>query len=245
SEELARRGVASLRFDKRGVGGSQGTYLTTGFHDETADAGAALAALGGALPSAGLVVTGHSVGATLAMRLAARAKLSGVVLLAGAARRGADVMRAQSAKLAETLNGPSRLLGPALRLRQAIARRRLERSTEDVLRVGGADLPARWFREYMAHDPVDDLRAIRCPVLAITGADDVQVEPSDVGRIGAAIDAPFTGETPTGISHLLRRTCGAPGLASYAAEMRSPPDPGVLARVCDWIEAEARGTDRV
>ncbi len=35
---LAARGVASLRYDKRGVGESGGDYLVTGFDQETSDA---------------------------------------------------------------------------------------------------------------------------------------------------------------------------------------------------------------
>ncbi len=46
--EIATRldavGVSSLRYDKRGVGGSEGDYQSTGFHDNVDDARAALAA---------------------------------------------------------------------------------------------------------------------------------------------------------------------------------------------------------
>ena len=87
-------------------------------------------------------------------------------------------------------------------------------------------------------DPAEDLGAVRCPVLALTGQDDVQVEAADVTRLGEALAGPLTGLTPEGVSHLLRRSCGPPGLASYPQELRSPPDAGVIAAVGDWIEAE-------
>ncbi len=45
AEGLAARGVASLRYDKRGVGESSGEYLTTGFGQEASDASRALSAL--------------------------------------------------------------------------------------------------------------------------------------------------------------------------------------------------------
>ena len=72
---LAAHGVASLRFDKRGVGASGGEYLSAGFQRETADAGAALAALRGSpsIDPERVAIAGHSVGATIAIRLAAAA----------------------------------------------------------------------------------------------------------------------------------------------------------------------------
>ena len=64
---LATCGVASLRYDKRGVGMSGGDYLTASLSDETADAGCALEALRQRPEIAGgVAVIGHSVGATVA-----------------------------------------------------------------------------------------------------------------------------------------------------------------------------------
>ena len=72
---LAAHGVASLRFDKRGVGASGGEYLSAGFNREAADAAAALATLRGSpsIDPKRVAVAGHSVGATIAIRLAAAA----------------------------------------------------------------------------------------------------------------------------------------------------------------------------
>jgi alpha/beta superfamily hydrolase len=107
---LAERGVASLRFDKRGVSESEGDYLTAGFQAETDDAFAAFRALRG-LPGVDterVAVIGLSVGATIAMRIAAAEKgLAGVVLLAGSHRPGTEVMERQSKRIAESLRRPS------------------------------------------------------------------------------------------------------------------------------------------
>ena len=173
ADALAAHGIASLRYDKRGVGESGGEYLTAGFEQETDDARAALEAL----PDERAVV-GHSVGATIAIRLAAEYELAGVVLLCAGLAPGTEVMREQSERIAQTVPRLGRrfFLG-----RQAAARRKLLDSTGDVVRVGTGKLPARWFREYMAYDPEPDLRAIQCPVLAITGTSDLQVDPPASG----------------------------------------------------------------
>jgi pimeloyl-ACP methyl ester carboxylesterase len=229
---LAARGMASLRFDKRGVGESGGEYLTTGFEQETDDARAALEALREAAGTDRLAVIGHSVGATIAIRLAAEYPLAGVVLLAAPARSGTDVMRDQSERIAATVPR----LGRAFFLRrQAAVRRKLQASSGDVARVGFGRLPARWFREYMAYDPVPDISAIQCPVLAITGSSDLQVDPADVGRIGELVSTPFTGESPEGLTHLLRISPDAPSLRTYPKQLKQPTDPALLERVAAWL----------
>src|SRR3954471_2381369 len=71
---FARGGLASLRYDKRGVGESPGDWRRAGLHDNLDDLGAALASLAARpeVDPARLLVAGHSEGALLAAALAAR-----------------------------------------------------------------------------------------------------------------------------------------------------------------------------
>ena len=237
---LLAHGVASLRFDKRGVGRSAGDYLTTGFEQEARDAAAALQALRrvDGIDGERLAVIGHSVGATIAIRLAsATSWLCGAVLLSASIQSGVEVMRWQSERIAASLRGPSRLFARRFLRGQDRTRELLLTSTEDVVRIGRSTHPARWFREYMAYDPSADVSAIRCPVLAITGAQDVQVDPDDVARIGALVAADFSGHTPAAVTHLLRSDPGPPGLATYGAQMKRPVDSEILERVATWTKA--------
>jgi uncharacterized protein len=236
---LADHGVASFRFDKRGVGESGGEYITAGFDRETEDAAAALRELRSTSCVDGerVSIVGHSVGATVAIRLAARYEwIAGVVLLAAAAATGAEVMRIQSDRIAGSLRGVQRLSAGRFLRRQQEVREALLASEGDVLDIGDG-LPARWFREYTAHDPADDLRAIRCPVLAITGGKDLQVEPGDVERIGALVGGPFTGSVPRDLTHVLRTDSGHPSLSTYRRQLRKPVDAALLEQVASWIAA--------
>ena len=233
---LGTRGIASLRFDKRGVGASGGDFLRTDFETETSDAGTALAWLRGRpeVDGARVALIGHSVGATVAVRLASdNEAVAGVVLLAAAARPGEEVMRLQSDRIAASLTGVQRLGARWFLRRQERARRKLLESRDDIVRIGRR-LPARWFREYMRYDPAIDLSTVRCPVLAITGSNDVQVDPGDVDRIGELVLGPFAGLKPEGLTHVFR-THPRAGLSSYSAQLAGPVDSDLLVTIGAWL----------
>ena len=236
---LATHGVASLRYDKRGVGESGGDYLSVGFDQETSDAEAALVAFRGAgIDPERVTVVGHSAGATIAIRLASRhAWLAGAVLLSAAVHSGEEVMRWQSDRIAASLRGLARLRARRFVRSQERIRTLLLASHGDVVSIEGEELPALWLREFMAYDPARDLPSVRCPILAVTGRKDVQVDPDDVERMRALVTAPFDGETPAELTHLLRRSAGRPGLDSYPAQLAQPVDPSLLQRVVSWTSA--------
>ena len=99
---LASIGFASLRYDKRGIGRSQGNYWKTGFHDHVVDATAALSWLctQPEVDSERIYVLGHSEGSLLAIRLAAQgAPMAGIILLAGSAQTGEQTMIWQAQRL--------------------------------------------------------------------------------------------------------------------------------------------------
>ncbi len=243
SDTLAERGIASLRFDKRGVGGSGGEFLTTSFERETGDAAAALEYLAAReeVDPGRLLVIGHSVGGTIAIRLAAGPRpLAGGVLLACSTQNGEEVMRDQTDRIAATLRGLQRFGAGRLRRRQAEVREQLLSSSEDVLRIEGHDQPARWLREFMRYEPARDLPRIACPVMAVIGEHDVQVDPAEVERMRGLVTAPFTGANPAGLSHLLRMSSGPPGLAGYPKQLERPVDEALLDLVGTWAAEVVR-----
>jgi len=236
AEGLAARGVASLRYDKRGVGESGGDFVTATFSDETADASNALNVLRAIPETNGRVaVIGHSVGATIAMRLARNSgPPDAYVFLAGAAVPGGTVMAWQSRRIASTLPAPWRWFGGTLERRQARDRERLLASTGATLRLRRQEQPAAWLREFMTYDPAGDLAAVAGPVLAITGLADLQVDPADVMAIGRLVTGPFTGETPDHLTHLLRIDHHAPSLGRYTNQLLRPVEPSLVDRVASW-----------
>ncbi len=250
---LAEAGVASLRYDKRGVGGSDGSWLATGLSDNLDDARAALAFLTdwaqartngtGRRP----VLVGHSEGALLGVTLAAEASASvaGIVLLAGAAKTGEQTLAWQTRKIAATLPAAVRRILGLLRIdvvakqRDAVAKVRA--TTTDVVRVQGRRINARWQRELLDFDPLPYLKRVRVPVLALTGAKDLQVDPTDVETIRASVPAPVTAAVVPDLTHLLRRDPSAPSVNAYKRLAAEPMDAEVLRTVTDWVAAHTGG----
>jgi hypothetical protein len=108
SHFLAKNGMASLRYDKRGVEQSEGDYWTTGFYDHILDALAALQYLKQQkkIQSKYIFLLGHSEGTFVAIRLAGvGAEVAGIILIAGAAQSGEAVLKWQVIQVANGLKG--------------------------------------------------------------------------------------------------------------------------------------------
>jgi pimeloyl-ACP methyl ester carboxylesterase len=239
---LGHVGLASFRYDKRGVGASGGDYLSTGFHDNLADAAAAVEMLRKRpeVDPEQIFVVGHSEGALIATELASTdPDLAGVALLAGTATKGEEVLRWQAQQVAATLPKPVKVL---LRvLRQDIIRTQTKRlaqikaTTRDTERMQLVKINAKWFREFLAHDPGASLISVRVPVLAITGSKDLQVDADDVERICGLVPSDCSGHVVDDITHLLRREIGPPSVRTYKKQAKRPLDAEVLELVTNWI----------
>jgi pimeloyl-ACP methyl ester carboxylesterase len=99
ADRLARQGIATYRYDDRGVGGSTGNLAAVTTPDLAGDALAALASLKtrSDLDAKRMGTLGHSEGATVAAIAASRsADVSFAVLLAPPGARGEDILRQQA-----------------------------------------------------------------------------------------------------------------------------------------------------
>ncbi|NPC44378.1 alpha/beta fold hydrolase [Nocardioides sp. zg-1230] len=249
ADALGTVGVATFRYDKRGVGASTGSWHTAGFYDNRDDAAAALEFLA-ARPEVDptrIVVLGHSEGALHAAGLAAAgAPTSGLILLSCSAMPGEALLRWQSAQIAPTLpraiRGLLRLLRTDLEARTAKTHTKIKETTTDAARIEGAKINARWHREFMAHDPRTDLTRITVPVLAVTGGKDLQVPAADLATIRDLIPADVETHELADLSHILRAQPGPASLSGYRREMRQPVDAELVGLVVDWVSAHVGGT---
>ncbi|WML40081.1 alpha/beta hydrolase [Neobacillus sp. OS1-2] len=188
AEFLTSIGFINLRYDKRGVAGSEGDYLTTGLWDIVDDAQAAVQFLK-SLPEVDhkkVIVLGHSEGAMIGTALAAREELGGLILLAGAVENLSEAMKRQrDIGTQDILNAKGfqgmflRLVGAHKKIEKQ-AQKSIEKivnSTSDVIRMSFVKINAKWLREHFGYNVREDLAKVTCPVLAITGARDIQANP--------------------------------------------------------------------
>ena len=113
ADALARKGIASLRYDDRGTGRSAGDFAAATIADFAVDARAAVAVLR-TLPCIGPAgVLGHSEGGTVALMLAADGVPDFIVSIAGMAVSGKETILRQNRHALELsgLPEPSKAAG--------------------------------------------------------------------------------------------------------------------------------------
>lgn len=245
---LADAGWMSLRFDKRGTGASTGDYLSTGLHEEFADAQAALAWLTEHPDSHTVVPIGHSVGALAAAEMAAaEAPIGGAVLLAYTAQDGDTTLRWQAGQIGQSI--PSwvkvalRVFRTDVTKQQAKAIDRLRRTTTDTARVQGQKINARWMREFIDYDPEPILRMTTGPLLAITGSKDVQVDPADLRVVAAVAGDRATTVLAEDVDHILRHEdADISNPNHYRRKLPQPIDSAVVDPLLAWLDERAAAT---
>jgi pimeloyl-ACP methyl ester carboxylesterase len=250
---LATRGVASYRFDRRGVGKTPGDFRATGFFQHRADSAAVLRAIAARSEvkrrAVGVVgVVGYSEGALHAAWLGAHASppCAAAVLLGCPALSGEEFYLAWASRL-----GPQQVpwwmrivmrpLGRTPREQVARVITKLKATRADVARIYGFKVPARMCREYLAYDPRIDFAQIRVPVLAITGDNDFSIDHHDLDVIARLVPG-GRAETrcPTGLTHTLRRDPRPASAKTYREQYQRPVDSELIEEVSSWLGERLR-----
>jgi uncharacterized protein len=204
ADYLTRKGIAVLRYDKRGIGKSTGNYDSATTADFASDAEAALAFLRSRKQIDGqkIGIIGHSEGAMIAPLLASRSSdVAWMVMLAGPATSGEQTMLLQSDLITRASGMSDEQVAKSLEfdkqsyllVRQEKDRATLENKLGELVKAsdfGSAMPPAflqrqihwtssPWFRYFLDYEPAPALEKTKCPVLALSGEKDLQVPPKE------------------------------------------------------------------
>jgi alpha-beta hydrolase superfamily lysophospholipase len=200
AQALAARGIASLRYDKRGVGGSTYPGLSEEalrFEHLVDDAVALAQALAQDARIASISLVGHSEGALIAALAAEDAQARALVSIAGAGHRASALMRRQvDEQLPADLAGPARSALAALEAQQPVA------DVPDALVLLFRPTVQAYLMSWFRYDPAEVLTDLSLPVLLVQGGRDTQVGVADAQRLqGARPDARLA--IVDGMDHLL------------------------------------------
>jgi len=204
ADYLARRGIASLRMDDRGVGGSSGSVLDSTVYDFAGDIRTAFNALRlqPDIDPERIGVLGHSEGGMVAALVASETpEIRFVVMLAGTGVSGREVMGLQARLIAQAAGADEETLtkqdAAHRALMDAIASRAAPGVIDEAIRAlvvvqtGGRGLPedqmgqviegqrrlltSAWAQAFLGYDPRVALRSVKCSVLALNGERDLQI----------------------------------------------------------------------
>lgn len=205
---LEREGIASLRYDKRGVGASRFArpeevrQEELRFEDFIEDAAAWIAPLQ-ELGFRRIVLAGHSEGALIALEVAAARpdEVAAVISLAGAGYPIDEILLAQLGRELMTFNP-----GLLLRAQSIIARIKAGESVTDVPPLLQPLFPAAvqpYLISWMRYDPRRSIRRVTQPLLILNGDNDIQI-PADNAEALAAAQPAARKIIVKGMTHLLK-----------------------------------------
>jgi uncharacterized protein len=229
AEQLAERKIATLRYDKRGAGGWKAEFGRPEdfrFKDYVDDAAALVDYLRGSGNFSKVILVGHSEGGLVAILTARRVPVDGLVLLATAARRQGDLLKAQ---LEKTI-APD-LFKPIAEAIDAIMAGRV------VDPPPGLSIPPSMqpgIASAFAEDPIDPLKLIEQPTLIVAGGRDRQVVRLDFAALTVASPTAKALWLPDMNHVLVDVSDDADDLAAYNQPER-PLDPDLVDAVTAFI----------
>ena len=255
ADYLTRAGFAVLRYDDRGVGGS-----TKGNSDDTTldyatDAIAAIKFLKtqSIIDSTRIGIIGHSEGGTIAFICAAQRPddVAFVVSLGGAVVKGKELMVMQNKMIAEAAGRPlteeleqnvvavfdaidsikdnDRL---SLRLNELMAKQGNLSEAEIARQVKHMVSP--WYSAFIRLNPGEYVQQMKCPVLALNGEWDVQVNAQQNLDALKTIYPEAEVKIYPGVNHMFQETSSLGQSLNYGA-ISQTFSPKVLDDIAKWL----------
>ena len=202
---LARNGIASLRYDDRGAGGSTGPLEGITTENNAADARAAVQFVRNQKKFGKVGVLGHSEGGTIALMLAGEGAADFIISMAGVATPGKECIIWQNEAILQLKGAPEEMAKAYGKLLDGIYTMKIALYAQHPQQGGAIPQPQQFVKEFCAqegislpdnllanaaavasmpnpwmawmvgYDPAGAIGKIKCPVMAINGSLDMQV----------------------------------------------------------------------
>ena len=232
ADTLGRRGIAVLRLDDRGVGGSDAgppTATTVDFADDIRAAVAYLRTRREIDPKR-IALVGHSEGAIIAPMIAASdSGIAAIALLAGSVSTGREILEFQQRYVVDSM---AHLAGE----RRSAALAQYALNTDSLATA----LP--WMRFFLNYDGSATAKQVKVPTLILQGEKDYQVPATEAEKVAAAIRAGGNSDVTVRVfpatNHLFVDDAGV-GF-SYEKLPSLDVRPAVLGTLADWLVTKLR-----
>lgn len=271
ADYLTRNGIAVLRYDDRGFGGSKGNAANATSSSFADDAAAAVTYLLGRpeINPGKIGLAGHSEGGMIAAIAGSKnSNIAFIISLAGQGVSGYDILSRQTRDISLASGSTEKEAEEAWATNSSLykiimAQPDQRKAAKEALEWFNKDLDSKgltpderkeqtaaftrgimqvnnaWFRYFLSTDPAVFWKEVQCPVLALNGDKDLQVNyEQNLPAIKAAVTSGGNKKVKTvvlpGHNHLFQHcTTGAPAEYITIEETFSPE---ALAIITKWIK---------
>ena len=248
ADALARAGIATLRYDDRGFGESTGDIINCTTEDLKNDALAGIRLLRERFDKVGVI--GHSEGGTFALMLAAEKQADFIVSLAGMAISGAEALvwqnrltLAAAGLPEETVDAYCKLIAEAfdVRVHGGLMPKpgpNLPEALKQNFQAVLMQIQSPYMKEFLALDMRPLLGSIACPVLALNGTKDMQVEcETNLGALRSGLPATPANriEAVEGVNHMFQHC--TTGMVQEYRQIEETFAPEALEIIIQWLSA--------
>ena len=246
ADALARQGIASLRYDDRGWGDKSLDFNQFTTTDFLQDAASALPLLRKRFNKVG--VLGHSEGGTIAMMLASEGKADFIVSLAGMAISGKETLVMQNRQAMSALGLPKDVVdsycATISNILDEIAKGKktseisidgVPDNLKPILKRELEQTSSPYIRHIITLDASKLLPKIKCPVLALNGTKDTQVDcTANTTQLETGLtNCKHTIKKIDGANHLFQH-CTTGSIVEYQ-QIEETIAPDVLETITKWI----------
>lgn len=234
---LAEAGIATVRYDKRGIGGSHAAGSAESalrFEMFVDDAAAWIARLKADPRFASVAVIGHSEGSLIGMLAARQADAAAFVSIAGIADGASTLMRKQlEGKLPPELEKESERILVSLESGAVVDP--VPPALATLFRPSVQPYLISWFK----YVPAQRIAELTMPVLVVQGNTDIQVDVVQANRLHGARPGAKLAIIP-GMNHVFKHVRAVPELqvASYG-DPNLPVSPLLVKSIADFLQQGA------
>jgi len=182
--ELSKNGIASLRYDKRGIAKSQKAGLKESdlrFEHYVNDSKEWVIYLNKVLKFKNIIVIGHSEGSLIGMIASQNVNVTKFVSLAGAGQPADKLIREQLKSQPPSITIQSNSIMDQLLKGKTVEN--IPKELNSIFRLSVQPYIISWFK----YDPQKEIAKLKIPVLLIQGTTDIQIGLDDAKRLAKAL----------------------------------------------------------